>query len=225
MVERARFRDRLYFCSDATAACDLGLSRRTIIRARLRLEEGGKIIREKRKLGRAVVYSFPLYTRRKPREDQRVTQRSSAGRQRKPSNPRYARVGASKATMTEPQLPQPTPEPVTASTILSAAIDTLAVYEIPVTSRAKGMLARQAKELLQDGFPAEVILTASVLSIQRGAPGHMHYIAQDIVVARAGKRITRSRYERELNAAHKLLDPGEVEHRERLHRALGGQGP
>jgi len=111
---------------------------------------------------------------------------------------------------------------VTAQAVVSATIDTMKLHGIPVTSRVKGMLGVQAKELLEDGFDADVILTASVLAIRRGAPGHMHHIAQDLVVARAGQRLGRRDYDAQLDAAQKLLDPAEREHRERLQRILGG---
>lgn len=45
MVERARYRDRQYFCSDSTAAKALGVSRHTILRARAKLEAAGRIER------------------------------------------------------------------------------------------------------------------------------------------------------------------------------------
>jgi hypothetical protein len=237
MVERARLRDRLYFCADETAARDLGVSRRTIIRARKELERSGRIVRENRRapVGRAVVYSFPPRTLRRSRERPqrtRVTQRSSSRRSGRAFNPRYARVASLRLLSTmkgevEPQsLPPLVGEKVTAQHIIAAVVDTFGTQGIPLTSRARGMLARQSKELLGDGFSADVILAAAVISVRRGAPAHMHFIAQDIAVAMGGMRMERRAYEAQLNAAHKLLDPEQAqaasEHRERLHRILGG---
>jgi DNA-binding Lrp family transcriptional regulator len=68
MVAKARLRDHIYFASDATAAAELGVSRRTIIRWRQRLEEQGLIERiGKRKIGRCkatIVYTFPAGVKR-----------------------------------------------------------------------------------------------------------------------------------------------------------------
>lgn len=69
MVEKATFRDRIYFVSDGNAAAALGVSRH-IIRAKKRLEERGDIIRQgKCKIGpckATVVYSFHPHRRRLP---------------------------------------------------------------------------------------------------------------------------------------------------------------
>lgn len=45
MVAKATMRDRVYFCSDATAAKELGVCRLTILRSKKRLEAAGKIRR------------------------------------------------------------------------------------------------------------------------------------------------------------------------------------
>jgi hypothetical protein len=123
---------------------------------------------------------------------------------------------------TDDQLPERL-EP-SARDLVSAVVDAMKANDIPLTRRTRGMIAKQTKELLIDGFTADVILTASVVSIRRGAPGHMHLIAQDIVIVQAGQRITRREYENQLNAAQKLLDPAHIAHRERLQRILGGGG-
>jgi hypothetical protein len=91
------------------------------------------------------------------------------------------------------------PERFTAQIVVSTLTDTMAANGVPVTSRTKGMIARQAKELLDDGFEVELVLVAAVISVRRGVPAHMHFIAQDLAVARAGQRISRQGYEAELN--------------------------
>lgn len=93
MVKNARLRDRLYFCSDVTAAAQLNVSRRTIIRCRQQLESEGRIQRRGwhhwTPTCKTVVYGFP---EGQTRVD--VTQRTTC---RKPStrptrNTHYVRV-------------------------------------------------------------------------------------------------------------------------------------
>lgn len=114
------------------------------------------------------------------------------------------------------------PTPINAHDILAALVDTMRLHGIPVASRYKGMIAKQAKELLDDGFTADVILTAAVLSVRRGTPHELHHITQDIAVAQAGQHLSRRDYQHQLAAATRLLDPAEREHRQRLQRILGG---
>lgn len=95
----------------------------------------------------------------------------------------------------------------TAAEIVAALVDTMSLHDVPVTGRAKGMIGRQAKELLADGFTAETVLAASVIALRRGEPHVAHFIAQDIVLMLAGQKITRSDYEREMKAASMALNP------------------
>lgn len=217
MVGRARFRDRLYFAADSTAARELGVCRLTIIRARKRLEADGRIVRSERRIGRAVVYSFPVGARRTPRRKPCVTQRSTSRRSRT-NTPRFARGGGSAALPTwklyrkrpsMEHLPglEPEPRPIRANDVMAAFIDIMRLDGIPVIPRARGMIAKASKELLEADFNADVVLTAAVVSLQRGEPHLMDMIAQDIVVAQAGKRMTREGYREVLNRASAALKP------------------
>ena len=110
---------------------------------------------------------------------------------------------------------------ITARDVLAAAIDTMAIHGVPVTSRAKGMIARQAKELLGDGFSPDTVLAASVIAIRRGEPQSVHFIAQDIALTQSGQRLSRKDYEGELRAASDRLHPQKAGARKRLLDMLG----
>jgi hypothetical protein len=90
------------------------------------------------------------------------------------------------------------PRPKTAQDVLITVCDTFAEKQIPLSSRHKGMIARQAKELLDDGFDYETVVIASVIALRRAQPQSLHFIASDLVMARAGERMTRVEYERAL---------------------------
>lgn len=88
--------------------------------------------------------------------------------------------------------------PRTAQTVVGDVVDVFAQHAIPITTRHRGMLGRQAAELLQSGFDYEVVVLACVTAQRRGEPHNAHFIAADLVTARAGQRITRRDYERAL---------------------------
>ena len=88
--------------------------------------------------------------------------------------------------------------PLNAADILAIVIDRFAANGIPLTSQAKGMIARQAKQLLDDGFDYTTIIVAAVMAVRRGMPQGVHWIAADLVTARGGLRMTRREYEKAL---------------------------
>ena len=106
----------------------------------------------------------------------------------------------------EPSLEQPSKVPTTADavvgrsaqTVIGDVVDAFGAYDIPVSSRARGMIGKQAVDLLASGFDYEVVVLASVTAIRRGEPQNAHFIAGDLVLARAGQRVTRRDYERAL---------------------------
>lgn len=204
MVTRARFRDHIYFASDSTAARDLGVSRRTIIRWRSDLERSGKVERcgwHHWKGGKkTVVYRICGL---------RVTQRTS---RRSPSLiglgfKRTCRTNAYERRCTRRQpvneiVPSGAGPPAererTARDVLIVVCDTFSAKGIPLPSRHKGIIARQSKELLDDGFDFETVVVSSVIALRRAQPQNLHFIATDLVMARAGERMTRREYERAL---------------------------
>lgn len=89
--------------------------------------------------------------------------------------------------------------PITAADIIGAMVDVLALDGIPVSGRAKGMIGRQAKELLSDGFDPDVILRASVASYCRAQPHIMHLLAIEITTAEAGKHMSPLEWREKVN--------------------------
>lgn len=89
-------------------------------------------------------------------------------------------------------------EELTARDVLITVVDSFREHGIPLPSRHKGILARNAKELLTDGFDFETVVIASVIALRRGAPQHVQWVASDLVMARAGQRMTRGEYEKAL---------------------------
>lgn len=85
-----------------------------------------------------------------------------------------------------------------AGTVIKNVIDLFSAHGVPISSRHKGMLARQSKELITDGFDAGTVTVAAVIALKRGEPQNLHFIAADLVMARAGQRMTRREYERAL---------------------------
>lgn len=186
-VEKARLRDRVYFCSDTTAARDLGVSRRTIIRWRLALEKEGRLVRTTHPCSqfRTICYRFP---------GRRVTQRTSC---RKPLQKPSLRSGFCRQAMSG-EISAHENVQLSAHDVLVTVCDTFTASGIPIPTRHKGILARNAKELLSDGFEYETIVVASVIALKRGAPQHVQWIASDLTMARGGQRMSRREYEKAL---------------------------
>lgn len=89
--------------------------------------------------------------------------------------------------------------PVNAGDVLARVIDWLREAQMPISRQAKGMIARQSKELLEDGFDADLVGAAAVLAVRRCVPHHMHFIASDLAAARAGQWIsTRDEYRKSI---------------------------
>lgn len=190
-VQQARLRDRLYFASDATAASDLGVSRRTIIRWRCVLEKEGRLVRTEHPCAhfRTVCYRFPKL---------RVTQRTSC-RKPKPLQKPSLRSGFCRQAMSD-EVARRSGEttPANAHDVLATVCDIFNAHNIPLPTRHKGILARNAKELLDDGFEYETVVVASVIALRRGAPQHVQWVASDLVMARGGQRMDRREYEKAL---------------------------
>ena len=89
--------------------------------------------------------------------------------------------------------------PVNAGDVLAVVIEDLRDARLPLSSQAKGIVARQIKSLLGDGFHPEIVRQAAGLAIKRGTPQNTHFIASDLAAANAGVWIsTREEYRRAL---------------------------
>lgn len=100
------------------------------------------------------------------------------------------------------------PELADAGDVVAAVVDALAEHDIPVQARHRGMLGRQAADMLRSGFEPELAVLACVTALRRGEPHHAHWIAADLAAARAGQRMTRSEYDRSLQDAVELAAAG-----------------
>ena len=85
-----------------------------------------------------------------------------------------------------------------AQEVIANVVDTFSEKGIPIPSRHKGIIGKQAKELLADGFDVSTLTIAAVVALKRGEPQNMHFVASDLVMARAGQKLSRSEYERML---------------------------
>jgi hypothetical protein len=94
--------------------------------------------------------------------------------------------------------------PRTAQDLVQVVVDRFALAGVIVPPRHRGMIASQAKELLDAGMDFGDVVVAAIIAVRRGSPQHLHYIAGDVNVAKAGQRISRREYERELEDAREL---------------------
>lgn len=86
--------------------------------------------------------------------------------------------------------------PYNAGDVVAAVVSIFAELNVPLSGRYRGMIGRHAKDLLDSGFDYSTVVVASVMACKRGVPQHLTFIAQDLVMARAGARMTRREYER-----------------------------
>lgn len=90
--------------------------------------------------------------------------------------------------------------PITAQDVLGVVVDLLSRDGILMTSRVKGIIAKQTKELLLDGLDPDVILRAAVASCYRSQPAIMHLLAFEITVAEAGKHMSPREWREKVNS-------------------------
>jgi len=83
-----------------------------------------------------------------------------------------------------------------AGDVVAAITVIFAEQGIPLAGRFRGMMGRHAKDLLESGFDYSTVVVAGVMACKRGVPQHMTFIAQDLVMARAGAKMSRREYER-----------------------------
>jgi len=86
----------------------------------------------------------------------------------------------------------------TAQTVVSDAVDEARAVGLPVSRRSIGMLAKQAKELLEDGFDGDCLRFACWLAIQQNAPHRLTWIAGDVAGVQAGTLMDSRTYRQRL---------------------------
>jgi len=85
-----------------------------------------------------------------------------------------------------------------AGDVLAAVSEAFTAKGIPISTRHRGILGKQARELIDSGFEFDAVVLACVTALRRGEPQNVHFIAGDLVTAKAGQRLTRREYERAL---------------------------
>jgi hypothetical protein len=86
--------------------------------------------------------------------------------------------------------------PANAGDVVGTVVDIFAESGIPLSGRYRGMIGRHAKDLLDSRFDYSTVVVASVMACKRGVPQHITFIAQDLVMAQGGQRMSRKEYER-----------------------------
>jgi hypothetical protein len=95
--------------------------------------------------------------------------------------------------------------PLNAGDVVAAAVDVCRDTGIPLAPQVKARLGRSAKALLEAEFPPTTVVSACVVAIRTGWYGSVETIAQEMVVAQAGQRITREDFRRALDqTSHKI---------------------
>lgn len=88
--------------------------------------------------------------------------------------------------------------PFNAGDAVAATVDLCRGMGIPVAPSIKARLGKGAKGLLECGFDPQIVCTSMVLAIEMGWFGSVESIAQELVVARAGRRRSKDEYQRAL---------------------------
>ena len=207
VAARCRFRDRVCFASLDTLAADTGLHKLTVRDHLLALEADREIERLNRlpdsgRRVRTCVWRFTHGQRRltKPKRTPCREARTSTT----PYKPRgWARPRPRRRCSLAEDLVlfEPPERPPNAHDVMAATIGYLNRTEggVTVGSRERGILARQAKELLTDGYPPHTVARALVVAWQRGEPHNAWRVCGDLTRAEAGLHIDRADYRRLLN--------------------------
>jgi helix-turn-helix protein len=96
----------------------------------------------------------------------------------------------------------------TAQGVVATVVDAFSERGVPIPSRHRGIIGRQAAELLESGFDWEAVVLACVTALRRGEPQNAHFVAGDLAMASSGQRITRREYERALQDEMELAGGG-----------------
>lgn len=94
--------------------------------------------------------------------------------------------------------------PRNAGGVLGMVVDTFALKGIPVDSRARGIIGKQAKQLLIDGYDFEVTCIGAIHSYKRSRPDLMTSITRDLVLTRAGEHMSAKEWARALEDEKEL---------------------
>ena len=88
--------------------------------------------------------------------------------------------------------------PANAGDVLAIVVEQFALAKMPLLPRFRAIAGKQVKECLEGGIDAETMVLATAIAFKRGEPHRLVWIAQDLVLARGGVRMTRLQYEKAL---------------------------
>jgi hypothetical protein len=91
-----------------------------------------------------------------------------------------------------------TTTPANAGDVLAIVVERFDEAQITLLSRFKAIAGKQIKEALDDGVDAETLVVAAGIAFKRCEPQSLLWIAQDLLMARGGMRMTRREYEKAL---------------------------
>lgn len=224
IVARARLRDHVCFASLATLAADTGLHRCTVWRHVQALAAAGQIEPGDIRLNvRTCVWKIPRGRSRIPK-----CERTPTGRRSNPSSPSacgstlrltHRLRGRPGAIMSDDLVlftpPDPPDRPVHAGDVIATVAEHATTTGAILSSRERGILARQAKELLGDGYDPVTVARACLVAWRRGEPHNAWRVCGDLNRAETGQHMTAQEYRREL---WKLAHPDTMTMLDRLDR-------
>jgi hypothetical protein len=82
--------------------------------------------------------------------------------------------------------------------VVAIVCDNFTAKMLPIPRAHIAILGKHAKALLEDGFEWETVVVAAAIALRRGQPQFLQYIASDVVMAKAGERMSRRQYEQML---------------------------
>lgn len=197
MKDDARRGGGVSTCSDSTHAKALGVCRQTIRRWKCQLEREGSVHRD----GYHVWNPRCRTVRYRVHVTQGIKGFSPSGLK----TYRYVRTNAfgcatkrGEMELEPRQRGELEQREHTAQDVVRTLCDAFAAESIPIHPRHKGIIAKQAKESLDAGYQFETVVIAGATALRRGQPQNLHFIINDLVMAGAGKYMTRREYEKAL---------------------------
>lgn len=212
-------------CSDSTHARRLGVCRRTIIRWKCQLASEGKIERagyhqwSPRK--RTVRWLVPNVTQDVKTQTTGARTEGShvylrmcsggprhTGRRRRLMEKHPEKIAATGVTRADGSV-----TPFNAGDAIAAIVD---MYGLPMLPAWKARIGKDAKDLLDAGFPPNIVVLAGLTAVQMARPGMVQNFAVEFLNEVEGMGMDWTAYRRRLHGVGRASDPA----RQRIFNAL-----
>jgi hypothetical protein len=102
---------------------------------------------------------------------------------------------------------------------VAASVD---VCGFPLAPSVRARLGKAGKALLEADFPPDIVVAAMVAAVRTSMFGSTETIAQELLVAREGKRVTRDRYRASLDDVSHETETRDSVVWQTLRRAMEG---